>query len=144
MDTNQTASGKTGLGKLLHEHPVIIIVGALGSIAGICACLIMVFTLVTGFGSLPDLFGQSLQTKIVGSWVDTDGITWSFYDDGTCQVDSNIPIQGTYELEENGTLRFTAQGLFFFGGSHIYQVEISGDNMTLSDENGVYYFTRLN
>ena len=135
----KTPTQRTIFGNIRISKKVELIAG----IAGIIGCLFMSYTFFTGFNSISDLFGWSLKSKILGTWYENPSTTsWSFFDDGTFQVNSNIPVEGTFEFIDKNHLRIQVEGLFFFAGSKVWEANISETAMTLSSDTDIINFYR--
>ncbi|NSW52546.1 MAG: hypothetical protein HPY85_08600 [Anaerolineae bacterium] len=75
----------------------------------------------------------SASSKIVGSWVDADGVVYEFFKDGTVTIDSwGITISGTYEFIDKDTLKMNLDGLWGIGGATVFDVEFSGKQLLLT------------
>lgn len=131
----------SGLGKTISEHPIVTIVGVLAAIAGICGCIIMVFTFFTGSISLPEFFQQNYEKKIIGSWAGQNDDIWTFFDNGKFQIITTdpIPTQGNYSFPDKNHLQLDFEGvssIFVLGQSVILEINISSNQMTLSSTEG--------
>ena len=131
------------ISKILKDKNLLKKLELIAGIAGIVGCLLMTYTFFTGFTSISDLFGWGLKSQILGLWYESPTRTsWTFFDDGTFQVNSNIPVEGTFEFVDRNHLRIQVEGLFFFAGSKVWEITISGDTMTLSGDEGTSTFYR--
>lgn len=112
-------------GKIVSEHPVIIIVGFL-------AALIAIFIFVTGVVSLPSLFSSEarLQRRLVGSWQESSGAILTFYESGVFEESGSfLPISGYYTVTDGDHISVEMSGLFGLAGSQVWQVTISGNSL---------------
>ena len=88
-----------------------------------CALFFMVILLTACAGT----------SKIVGSWVDSDGGKYEFYKDGSMTISTlGITMSGSYELIDRETLKMSLEGLLGLGGSTIFNYKVSGDQLTLA------------
>ncbi len=79
------------------------------------------------------LVGCSSSVNIEGSWVDYDNSVYTFYKDGTIIIESfGIKLSGEYEFIEKDTIKLELDGLWGIGGATIFEVEKSGNQLTLT------------
>src|SRR5689334_8468675 len=87
------------------------------------ACVIILLWIVTGCG------GASHQ--IVGTWRagdDSNAMVWEFSSDGSVLMGTN---RGRYSFGDNNRIKIQTSV-----ATSVYQMELSGDKMTLKDPNG--------
>ncbi len=97
------------------------------------ALLIVVLTLTACGGG---------KNAIVGTWEDADGFQVTFAEDGTMTVgDGEFEVSGTYEFIDKDTIEVNLDttGL----GIALWDVEISGDTMTLTEDGSTTELTRV-
>ena len=70
--------------------------------------------------------------RLVGSWVDSSNVTYTFYEDGRLVIGGLIPVTGTYEVLDGTRVMLTLDGLFGLAGGTVYDYKISGNRLTLS------------
>src|SRR3990172_7130843 len=79
------------------------------------------------------LIGCTSTSKIIGSWVDSDGGNYEFYKDGSMSISTlGIPMSGSYELIDRETIKMSLDGLLGFGGSTIFNYKVTGNQLTLT------------
>ncbi|MBD5469109.1 MAG: hypothetical protein HDR21_13285 [Lachnospiraceae bacterium] len=103
-------------------------------IISICIAALVMLLAITGCGK---------KESLVGKWVTTDEATgetatMELFGDG-----SGIYISYACEWStENGRLKIEIDTGIFGKVSHVWDYELDGDTLTLSDEDGVYTATR--
>ena len=70
--------------------------------------------------------------KLVGTWVDNTGTTYTFSSDGTLVVGGLIPMTGSYEVLDGGQLVLKMDGLFGLTGGTVYDYQVSGNQLSLT------------
>jgi hypothetical protein len=99
------------------------IVKSLSSHRFIAVCLLVSFCLLTGCG------GHA--RNVVGAWrtsTDPNAMVWEFSRDGSVLMGTN---RGRYSFGDNNRIKIETSI-----ATSVYQVEISGDKMTLKEPNG--------
>lgn len=97
----------------------------------IVSLTLIVIALLLVFG------GCSQKSRIVGTWTDSSGGTMQFLEDGTVSSSiSIIDVNGTYSFPDKDHIKIEYDGLLNIVGSFLYEYEISGDNLFLTDSDG--------
>lgn len=104
------------------------------------AKLISIVLLVSIF-----LTGCSAESKIIGTWVDADGVNYEFFKDGTVTIESyGIVVSGNYEFIDGDTMKLNLDGLWGLGGASVFDVKISGKELALTTSGQTIYLEKAN
>lgn len=78
------------------------------------------------------------ENAIVGKWQEVDGTeNAEFFKDGTVSlVDNGMSLAGNYKFIENDRLRVDLGGVGALIGPMIFKVEVSRNELTLTDSKG--------
>lgn len=76
---------------------------------------------------------------IVGKWQEVQGTeTLEFFKDGTVTaVDMGVPLSGKYKMADRNRITIELGGLGALAGPQVYQVQVSDNELVLTDAQGV-------
>ncbi len=80
-----------------------------------------------------------LEKEIIGKWVEIDGNEkFEFFKDGTITVtESSLNMNGKYSfLEQNNRIKVELDGVGMLAGPLIANIEISNEQLTITEPNG--------
>jgi hypothetical protein len=110
-----------------NRRPIIIL-SIVGGAVGLLFCAAIAVAVALSVS------GSRLQESIIGPWrSETGSDVVEFYRDGTVEArpDGGETTRSTYEFVDGNTLRIESGGVGF-----IYDVQISGDTLTMTGDDG--------
>ncbi len=112
----------------MENRRPIIILSIVGGAVGLLFCAAIAVAVALSAS------GSRLQESIIGPWrSETGSSVVEFYRDGMVEVrpDGGETTRSTYEFVDGNTLRIESGGVGF-----IYDVQISGDTLTMTGDDG--------
>ena len=112
----------------MENRRPIIILSIVGGAVGLLFCAAIAVAVALSVS------GSRLQESIIGPWrSETGSDVVEFYRDGTVEVrpDGGETTRSTYKFVDGNTLRIESGGVGF-----IYDVQISGDTLTMTGDDG--------
>ncbi len=81
---------------------------------------------------------SGLEKEIIGKWVEIDGSEkMEFFKDGTIMVtESSLNMSGKYSFLEKNRIKVELGGLGMLAGPQIAAIEISNEQLTITEPNG--------
>lgn len=109
------------------------------------ACVVVAIAVILAAVVLPLTSGCiGKADPLLGKWHFADGSTMEFLKDGTAMAGGLIPMTGNYSYPAQGRVRINWGGLGALVGPQVYDYDISGDTLVMTDQVGVTWTcTRL-